>query len=52
MSKEPNCPSCEGSLALDGSEKPGEEVFCPTCGVPSVLRAREDDEALQAEEDY
>ncbi|UCE86087.1 MAG: lysine biosynthesis protein LysW [Deltaproteobacteria bacterium] len=37
------CPICEADLALNGDERPGEEVFCSYCGAPVVLVGDEDD---------
>ena len=52
MAKEFDCPTCDGPLVVDGGEKPGDELFCPTCGSPSILKASEEDDEMQAEEDY
>jgi uncharacterized Zn finger protein (UPF0148 family) len=52
MAKEFDCPTCDAPLVVNGDEKPGDELFCPTCGSPSVMKAKDEDEELQAEEDY
>jgi len=49
---ETTCPICNADIPLAGDEKPGEEVFCGSCGAPCKLKGGADDEDLTAEEDF
>jgi DNA-directed RNA polymerase subunit RPC12/RpoP len=46
------CPTCNADLPVSGDERNGEEVHCPTCGAPSVMRGNADEEGCMLEEDY
>ncbi len=48
------CPMCEVEVPLSGYETVGEQVFCPYCQSPLMLRSRKnkEKEELYLEEDF
>lgn len=45
------CPMCDVEVPMSGDEKVGEQVFCPYCQSPLLLKKKKTDE-LFLEEDF
>lgn len=47
-----SCPMCDVEIPLSGDEEVGEQIYCPYCQTPLVLRQRKKEEELYLEEDF
>ena len=45
------CPICEAEVPIAGDEKTGEEVYCPYCECPLVLRKVKNEDDFYLVED-
>ncbi len=39
-----DCPMCDCEIPISGDENPNEEIFCPFCETPLLLKKNRDDE--------
>ncbi len=47
-----NCPMCDAEVPLVGDEDIGEQIYCPYCQSPLVLKKKKADEDIYLEEDF
>ena len=45
-----DCPMCDAEVPLSGDEKIGEQMYCPFCQVPLILRKKKTDELFFVED--